>query len=104
MQTCCGSEAQYQIMSAISGAYNGVYPPYTCFAFSSSPLKRILENSVSADPGCIAVTLILCGRRSIRIDWLRASTANFVAQYTFPFSYTSFPAIEPRFIMCSWFL
>ena len=45
------------------------------------------------------LTLMLWGSRSIRVPLVSASTACLVAQYTFPFWYTSLPAVEPMLMM-----
>ena len=45
-----------------------------------------------------------CLSKSIRMDLLMASTANLLAQYTFPFSYTSLPAMDPIFTICPFLL
>src|SRR4030042_1751885 len=80
MQTCSGRAAQKNITSAMSSAVSALTPLYTALALSASPLKRTIENSVSAIPGAICVTLMLCFNRSILIDLVRESTADFVAQ------------------------
>ena len=53
-------------------------------AFSVSPWKRTMENSLSARPGSMLVTCTLVPRRSARRDRLNCFTKALEPQYTLP--------------------
>mmetsp|Transcript_52555 Transcript_52555/g.163189 ORF Transcript_52555/g.163189 Transcript_52555/m.163189 type:complete len:231 (+) Transcript_52555:263-955(+) len=85
--------------SATSSATRGRMFSYTFLAFSSSPPKRITENSVSTMPGLIAVTRMGVPARSCLAAMVNAFTAYFVAQYPDPPAYASWPATDEMFTM-----
>ena len=70
MLMCAGRCVTQNTVSAMSCGVMGLVPSYTAAAFSVSPWKRTMENSLSARPGSMLVTCTLVPRRSARRDRL----------------------------------
>src|SRR5262249_39036318 len=66
MFTCSGRVTANRMQSAMSDAVSGSIPLYTAFACSTSPRKRITENSVSTAPASTVEMRIGRPRKSSR--------------------------------------